>query len=609
MKTHTRQFKQNLIKMGRQIKSQVIYGNTTLEDELFSVRYNVHTNLLKSAMKELEITSSVIIPENTVIKYKLGLLVGNSYEYLDYGNYVVYKVEELKDENRYRILCYDKMLYAMKDYENMNITYPIKVRNFINTICSQIGLTFANLNDTFVNYDKEIQNELYLTTDGDSLGYTYRDVLDELAEVTASIICINEATDKLEIRYLNTTSDTIDEEYIKDVNVKFGEKYGAINTIVLSRSQGTDNIYYPEILPQNPVELKIEDNQIMNWDDRNTYMPAIYNQLNGLEYYINDFESIGILYYEIGDKYSVTIGDNTYNCVLLNDEIEITQGLKENIYTDMPEQSVTDYTKADKTDLKTNLIVDKQNGKIQSIVDEIGDRSQKTTTITQDIDGIESKVDELEDLTNTISELKTITITDGYAGSDILELHIYGNNSVFNYLYPRNDLYPDDTLLPYGDSKIRFYNSVEDRTIDLGIKDVLRQNGDTRDEVAIDYTGKVTLIRRINTDGTVKLTPVITELGTLHFTLQEGNNTFEIINYTAPISVKYATKSTYTDIFATKVEMSSSISQTATEINLEVSKKVDESEVISKINKSAEEIQIEANKISLARKTNKFNRR
>ena len=96
--------------------------------------------------------------------------------------------------------------------------------------------------------------------------------------------------------------------------------------------------------------------------------------------------------------------------------------------------------------------------------------------------------------------------------------------------------------------------------------------------------------------------PKIEKLGEIHIDLEKGKNVIQIQNYTAEMYCKYAIQSEYTDIFATKVEMNSSITQTAEEINLEVRKKVDENEVISKINQSAEEIQIEADKISLKRK-------
>ena len=76
-------------------------------------------------------------------------------------------------------------------------------------------MVFANEYDEFANYDKEISSDLYK-----DLGYTYRDVFDELAQVTASTICLNDNND-LEIRYITETNDVIDEEYFKDVNHVF----------------------------------------------------------------------------------------------------------------------------------------------------------------------------------------------------------------------------------------------------------------------------------------------------------------------------------------------------------------------------------------------------
>ena len=622
MKSHTTEFKNAIKNLGRELRAVITYGNVTLEEEIYAVTPHFEGGILKSIMKQLDLELSVDIPLETVLNCQIGILVN--------GNYVVYKSEKQEDTNTYKLTCYDKMLYSMKQNEELGVPYPISIKNYLIAICNKLGLTLRTT--TFQNESRKIQNELYL-----GLDYTYRDILDEIAQATGSIICLNE-NDEVLVKYPTQTNDTIDEEFLKDVNVDFGQMYGAINTIVLSRSGESDNIYYPETLPENPIEIKIKDNQIMNWNDRSDYLPGIYNALNGLYYYINDFSSTGILYYEVGDLYNIQVGENTYQCLMLNDEINITTGIEEIIHTDLPEQSETDYTKADKTDRRinqTNLIVNKQEQKIQSLITQIGDRSQKTTSITQDIDGIESKVEDLEDLTRVAKGIKTVTIDDAYPNEDILELHIYGNNSVFDYLYPRDDLYPDNTLYPYGDSRIRFYNDEEDRTIELNIMDVLRANDEVKDELYIDYKGNVSLIRRVNSDGTTKATPVTTLLGQLHFKLIEGDNNFEIVNYNAPIEVKYAIKSTYTDIFATRVEMDSTVNQTAQEIDLnvnkkledyttleetegyvtelnstisitaeeinsEVSKKVGNNEIISKINQSAEAVTIQANKIGLS---------
>ena len=378
MKAHTSNLKNQIKIMGRELDSKISYTlngvNVELgKEQLNSITPTYQGALLKSVMKELDIDSNVYIPEKTILNYQFGVKVNGEYEYINFGNYVVYKAEKQEDTNSYKLTCYDKMLYSMVDYEKMNITYPISIRDYIKAICDKLGLTFANASDTFANYDKQIQNELYLDEDENSLGYTFRDVLDELSQVTASCICIN-GNDELEIRYINDTNDTIDEEFLKDVNVKFGEKFGAVNTVVLSRSADSDNVYYPETLPENPYEFKISDNQIMNFNDRSDYLPDIYEKLNGLEFYINDFSSTGICYYELLDRYNVKIGDNTYSCIMLNDEINITQGLEENVFTEMPEETQTDYTKADKTDRKVNqtyIIANKQKGEIELVTREI----------------------------------------------------------------------------------------------------------------------------------------------------------------------------------------------------------------------------------------------
>lgn len=226
MKTHTNDLKNNIKRIGRVLDSKITYTLNNEEivlgmTDLNSVTPRYTTSLLKSVMKQLDIDSNVEIPEGTIINYKLGVLVNGSFEYLNYGNYVVYKVEKQEDVRSYKITCYDKMLYAMKDYEAMNITYPITIRDYIGAIATHLGLTFANASDSFANYNKEIAAELYLDSEGNSLGYTFRDVLDELAQVTASNICINEETDELEVRYITNTNDTIDEEFFKDINVNF----------------------------------------------------------------------------------------------------------------------------------------------------------------------------------------------------------------------------------------------------------------------------------------------------------------------------------------------------------------------------------------------------
>ena len=382
MKTITSGYKNQIKKIGREIDCNVYYTISNVDyglggDDLNSVSLHYEGDILKSVMKQLDIDSNVDIPIGTILECEFGLKVSGEYEYISLGNFIVYSSEKQEDKNSYKIICYDNMLNAMRDYESF-CSYPITIRDYIESLCENIGLNFANSEDTFANYDKTINNELYLDENGYSLNYTFRDVLDELAQVTASTICINN-NDELEIRYINDTNDTIDEEYLKDINVNFGEKFGAVNTISLKRSADSDVVTksIPANLPdEDKIEIAISDNQILNNNNRADFIDDILNQLYGLEYYINDFVSTGITYYELCDMYNIQVGNTTYPCIMFNDEINITQGLVENIHTDLPKESKTDYqtaSKDDRTRTRAELIVNKAVGEIEASVQTIED--------------------------------------------------------------------------------------------------------------------------------------------------------------------------------------------------------------------------------------------
>jgi hypothetical protein len=666
VKTHTSAFKNTIKEYGREIDALITYelDGETIElgnEELNSITPSYESSILKSVMKQLIIDSNVDIPINTDIEFQFGVKTRdnnvldyrNNYDYVTFGHYIVKEIEKKEDTQSYEIKCYDKMLYAMQDYEMLDITYPITIRSYINTIASKLGLVFKNSSDTFPNYDKEITQELFYsretqiieeegqepteTTIYTSLGYTYRDILDQLAQVTASTICINENDDELELRYINnirglpeeyqeleyiqsngtqyidtgmklkqnsgvelkvsnitygntklfgsrssatsnnfsiisTSSsivldfqnynnnrltvstpisepitismnnqkmqvntsdknigtysnfttpgnayifngsgsfasgyssasmrlyyckiydngtlardfipcyrksdniiglydlvndtfyqkatgdnftkgkeigDVINDEYLKDINVNFGDKYGPINSIVLSRSAESDNVYIQDEVSVDTnglCELKIIDNQIMNYEDRSDYLPDILNQLNGLEYHINDFSSTGICYYNLCDRYNIIIDNITYNCVMFNDEILITQGLEENIHTDMPEDSTTEYDKADKTDRKINktyIMVNKQENTINSLVQTVSNQGNElntlTNTVQETITSTEDRIEVIETqlvngVENVRNNLVTIDINGINVSTNLSEIQTLMTNDKF----------------------------------------------------------------------------------------------------------------------------------------------------------------------------------
>lgn len=606
MKVHTTAFKEQIKEMGRELDSIITFGNTVLgSEQLNAVTPSFQGAILKSVMKQLDIDSNVEIPIGTELNYKFGVKVNGEYEYLNFGNYIVYKSEKQEDTLSYKITCYDKMLYSMKDYTAFPINYPITIRNYIKSLCNYLGLTFANENDTFANYDKTIPNELFLNTDGENIGYTFRDVFDQLAQVTASTICLND-NDEVEIRYIQNTNDTIDEEYLKDVNVNFGEKFGPVNTIVLSRSGGADNIYYPSTLPENPYELKITDNQIMNFNNRDEFLPEILGKLNGLEYYLNDFASTGVAYYDLCDRYNVKIGDVTYSCVMFNDEILVTQGLQENVFTEMPEETQTDYTKADKTDRKINqtyLIVDKQNGVIESVVNQTTEQDKKISKITQTVEELNSKIGDIADITISAEDNDAQVELDNINQSEPIRIVVRPIEENISYLYPHKNLFPSD-ILYLKNRKIRFTNIKTEEIFDYELPtDLLYYDSENYDEFILDYDAQSCVVNKrvnYNEDGTTYIleNPKTLEFEYPRILLTDGDYQINILGYdTAYLFVRLMAQNIYTTQFATRAEVTSEINQTADEINLEVRKKVNKDEVVSTINLSPEQISLKSNRL------------
>lgn len=424
MRTHTQDFKTKIKEYGRQFNDTIYYNNNTYDGErINSVNYSVDTSLMRSVMQTLKIDTDIPVAKGDTLDYGISL-EGVTGSEIRFNNFIVDKVEDQKDKNSKLVTCYDNMLKTMKEYENPGVTYPVTVRYYINAICTHLGITFKNASSTFTNYNKQITSEHYVDTDGNSLGYTFRDVLDDLAEATGSFICIDN-TGKLEIRSITNTNDTIDEEYFKDKNVTVGEKYGPINVVILSRGDDSDNLVRPTgTLPDPKTEIKIADNPILDQDNREDFIDGIYNQLNGLEFYLNNLATNGILYYEVGDKFNVSIDQTTYPCLLLADNIKRTTGLSEKIYTKEPSKSVTDYKYASDTDKleKTSrnawIKANKAEGSIEQIVSAVGDNGEVTTaSIVQSINDSGSQIklnaDKVYINGVTFDENQNMTMTDG----------------------------------------------------------------------------------------------------------------------------------------------------------------------------------------------------
>lgn len=549
---------------------------------------------------------------------------GINNEYVPFGNFIIQKPDNKEVKEKTNFIGYDYMIKFNVPYKN-RVTHPIKAGLLFKDVCEQVGLEAGNTN--FINSEYMILGNPFTNNED------CRTVLSNLAQLAGGFAKIGR-DNKVYIKTLKNISNLLTVKYVNAMTVKEfnltmvkalsagrdnadekidgnnyftdfskNEQWGELNSLVLriSGTEGENTTLQDNesITNKGLTELTIEDNYfLINQIEREKVITPIWNSLKGIKYLPFKTNYYGYPYLDCGDMiYIQDTKDIGYISYVFNHTFKFNGGFSGTL--DTPAMTKTQTAYKNTFDLKTKFKnaerkIDKINGIIEDIIEEQTETSQKLTQHKQTIDAITNRVEQIEDVTNTVEGIKTIALGNCMEG-ELLELHIYGNNTVFDYLYPSDDLYPSDNLYPRGDSRI----VVNDKIYELGITDVLRQNGEVRDEFVL-LDGKAKVIRRINKDGTVKATETTEELGELKIPLQEGTNTITIKNYTARLKARFAIKNEYTEVFATRVEMNSSITQTANEINMEVRKKVDENEVISKINQSAEAVGINANKIELS---------
>lgn len=350
------------------------------------------------------------IASASTINVKLGVRISEfeDYEYVDYGEYVVYDKEDVVDKDSTKLYLFDHLIDThikydddplSLDYENEEIT----VLMLLQAICNKFEFQLKTTD--FVNCNKRIYEDKYL-----GLNLTYRDILDEIAAVAGGFIKI--FNKDLYVAYPQETGETIDENDLEKLTL--GKKIGAFNSLVLGRSPQEDNIYYPENMQvEDRVSVRIDNNQIMD-KNREDFIVDIYNQINGLEYYVFEFTSFGFGYFEFGDIVTLkNLKGEEFSTILFNIVENISSGIKGKSYTEETNYSETKYeyaTGIEKRLTNTEIICNKQANQIQLLIEQQGDSNSKINSIEMDLESTELKIQQVENGTNEAVESLKQTI-------------------------------------------------------------------------------------------------------------------------------------------------------------------------------------------------------
>lgn len=400
----------------------------TIEDNCYINDKFVGTTVAKKVTVNLFNDDNIYDLENKEIEVKLGFDLDGTEELISFGNYVIEKPETEEVQAKTNFIGYDYMIKFNKLYVDTN-EYPISLADYFTNLCNQVGVEVGNID--FVNSDYMVQGNAFTNNED------CRTVLSAIAQIAGGIAKIGRDNKAYIINL--SAGDVLEEIDGNNYDTFTPNKiFGPINKVVLRMNSGVDGEESvrpdEESITQNgECAIVIADNPILNTaEQRELVIDNIFNALNGITYLPYKTTYYGYPYVDSTDKIKMlNVNDTEYNSYIFNHTINYDGTFSGSIDTSAltKAQSMYKNTLDLKTRFKrTELAVDKINGKISSIVEEQEGTQNQINSIIQDANSTTERIGDIENETNSkIEELK-VSI-DGVSN----KITQNGGNNIFYY--------------------------------------------------------------------------------------------------------------------------------------------------------------------------------
>ena len=537
-----------------------------------------------------------------------------------HGSFYIYDVAPVQEKVNIKLSCYDIKYKLDTPYDSSKYTFPMTLKEWRNAIFTNCGVIYDD--GDFPNSNLILNEEPYV---GDN--QSNRQVISQIAQAGASFV-VTDKDDKFYFNWFNTTNHVID-DWIELTTEK--ETTPSINVVVLGRGNVEDNVYYPEILPESRVELRIDNNYILDPQDnsetdrRYTVISSIYNQVNSFSFIPFSMKTQDVdnkLSINIGDKISyVDIWGNSLVSYVMSKKIAYLGGnptdddnYEITLSAEEIKETSTDYSYGSSFEnklVKVERKADKQSGQIEDLIEANDEFLKDISQLKLEQNSISASVNKIVNTVRTVTGMHKLTLPNAMAGN-MLELSIKGNISLLflKFYLGSNTFFRNSNLI------IKCGENVRKIKLPLTYLDYL--NSDVFDEFTIDKNGICRKITRISTDeqgNKVALSnEKIEEVGKIFIQLFEGDNEIYLesfANDNVTYTVSYATKNELTDVFTTSVDAKALLELQDEKIDLKLEKKTDNDRIIAQINMSTEKnedgslIQIGSDKLNI--KNKKFN--
>ena len=607
----------------------IFSGETTrhyLWFNLYDDCYNNGNFIGTFVMKRVEFTykdSDLEFKNKEFNAYKEYKLDNGTWESIDYGTFIVQAVEESDTKEEIKVTAYDYGLKFANTYKT-DLDYAsgkVTLFQVLQEICQKVGVELENTS---------IDNGNFIV-DSNQFGENtlYGNVVTAIAQISCNFAKIT-PENKLKLLFKNENNIVIEtKDYEEFEDKRDTQPYNAVS-LGLSDIEGENvTLVAPSVDPDDAKYLTINDNPFAYTQEKRTQLiQAIFDKINGFGY--SSFVLSNCLYpqLECGDLVQIKNKEGqsvdsivlrpTFEEVVLNFEAPST--ITSTVSYIQPLSAIETAKRAERKVDKANLI-------ITDVVEEVGQYDNRITSVEQSVDKIEQQVNEAITLIRDVEGNGSITL-ENTSNTSLYKLSIKGDISLLfgndgkqygqpqffkEDLYFSEDLlftegvplaeplYPSPNLFGKNMNLIIEYKEDDKEVYKLPFTYLNYLSQEVADEFILE-DGKAKIIRRVGINSSMQKyelpSEVLEELGDFTIPLKEGNPKIYLQCFDSAIyNATYMIKNAYTEEFATKVELSSSITQTSEEINLSVDKKIQDldTQLSSDITQTSNSIMAEVN--------------
>lgn len=476
--------------------------------------------------------------------------------YYSLGNFLVTKPssDDVKDKTSFEAMDYAKKFNIV--FDGTTLQYPCTALELATECCRQAGVTLGTLD--FTNYDFVIPNNQYVENE------TCRKVMQDIGKLAYSwvrIDCDNKCYIDFDYGTTVDTYNTITTHNYYDLSLQ-KKVFGPVNRVVIGmRDVEGENAVIEDaesIEEYGVTEIQLYDNNITYTPELRQAAISAATKLFGLMYTPLEVNTTGHPWLIGNEKIEVIDGTgNSWYTYPFDRTIVYSGHIKTKLTSKADTKTETEYKNYGDLETevrKTRIVVDKQEQEIQALASKI------------------------VELVNTTEDVGEITLENAFPGP-LHNLEIRGNISLLfphNGLYPSNTLYPKDTYLQVDDALYKldfdYLNYISEMVYDKYVYEDGKQWIERN--VGVDEHGQLYALE----------STVIENKSDLIINVGE-NSTITLLSFgNAILRSEYFIKNNYTDTFATKVYVDSEITVAIDEITAEVNAKVDEDEIVAKLN-------------------------